>query len=274
MKPQIVFGFLLVSAVVFAAPAAQGRASDVSILTARDPLSRASDGFAIRMDVGAVGTPIGRVLPTLSFTTGLCSQCVHSSGVVTVALEVSQLTDPINGVQVLFRYDPAMLLLSSLTPGDGLGSPWDVAGTVFFDDTAGDVTAAWVLLGGQTVSDATVATATFFVVGQGTTSVDFRPANPPFLTKLTTAVGSGTVLPVEVGSPDIYVGQTAKGDVNGDGLRDAADIQAFVDVLLSPGSATPAELCAADMNGDGTADPDLDGPSFVTCLLTGACGCP
>jgi hypothetical protein len=144
---------------------------------------------------------------------------------------------------------------------------------VFFDDAAGDVTAAWVLFGGQTVSDATVATATFFV-GQGTASVDFRPGNPPFLTKLTTAVGSGTVLPVEVGSPDIHVGQTAKGDVNGDGLRDAADIQAFVDVLLDPGSAPPAALCAADMDGDGTADPDVDLPSFVTCLLTGACGCP
>ncbi len=273
MKPQIVFGFLLVSAVVFAAPAAPGSASDVSIPTVRDQFIQASDGFAIRMDVGATGTPVGRVLPTLSFTTGVCSQCVHSAGVVTVALEVSQLTDPINGVQVLFRYDPAMLSLSSLTPGDGLGSPWDVAGTVFFDDTAGDVTAAWVLLGGQTVSDATVATATF-TVGLGTTSVDFRPANPPFLTKLTTAAANGTVLPVEVGSPDIHVGQTAKGDVNGDGLRDAADIQAFVDVVLSPGSATPAELCAADMDGDGTADPDLDGPSFVTFLLTGACSCP
>ncbi len=65
----------------------------------------------------------------------------------------------------------------------------------------------------------------------------------------------------------------ARGDVNGDGLRNGLDIQGFVDTVLAPGAASPAEFCAADMNGDGVVT-FADVPGFVTCLLTGMCVCP
>ena len=64
----------------------------------------------------------------------------------------------------------------------------------------------------------------------------------------------------------------SKGDMNGDGLRNGADVQRFVTVWLTE-EPTPAELCAADMNCDGARTPD-DVPLFVGCLLTGQCSCP
>jgi len=220
-------------------------------------------------------TPSGRGPdPTLTFRTGTCSQCVHMLGSITVALDVSDLPEAINGVQALFHYDNAVLSFSSMLPGDGVGSPWDMADVIFFEDDAGDVTLAFVLNGGGSALDATVATLDFSLSGQGITQVGFRLPAPPFLTKLTTASGSATILPVEVDSGDVIVGQTSKGDVDGDGLRNGDDVQGFVDVLLNPGDADPAMFCAADMNGDGVIDLGMDGQLFIACLLTGECVCP
>jgi len=56
------------------------------------------------------------------------------------------------------------------------------------------------------------------------------------------------------------------GDVNLDGTVDARDIQAFVRVLLQPGTAMSQELCAADVQTDGAVDmADLE--AFVAVLL-------
>ncbi|MCG8407712.1 MAG: thrombospondin type 3 repeat-containing protein [Phycisphaerales bacterium] len=56
-----------------------------------------------------------------------------------------------------------------------------------------------------------------------------------------------------------------QGDLNGDGIIDAIDIQHFVSVLLN-GSGDPDELCAADVNGD--MSPTLDDVQpFVGKLL-------
>jgi hypothetical protein len=63
-----------------------------------------------------------------------------------------------------------------------------------------------------------------------------------------------------------------KGDMNDDGLHDGADVQRFVNALLTE-EPTPIELCAADMNCDGVRTPD-DVALFVGCLLTGQCSCP
>jgi beta-glucanase (GH16 family) len=62
-----------------------------------------------------------------------------------------------------------------------------------------------------------------------------------------------------------------KGDLDRSGYVDGADINRFVATLLNPSSATTAEICAADMDGDGTVASD-DIPLFVNCLL--GLGCP
>lgn len=81
----------------------------------------------------------------------------------------------------------------------------------------------------------------------------------------------GTVSPMFIGlAPGVA---RSKGDLNGDGLRNGDDIQRFVAVVFTPAIATPAEYCAADMDGNGTVAAADIGP-FVTCLLTGGCVCP
>ena len=62
-----------------------------------------------------------------------------------------------------------------------------------------------------------------------------------------------------------------KGDVNGDGVVNGLDVQAFVEVFLSGG--TPQQICAADMGAptDGVVT-NADLVSFVSCLLgIGSC---
>jgi hypothetical protein len=69
---------------------------------------------------------------------------------------------------------------------------------------------------------------------------------------------------------DAAVGPTTKGDIDESGVVDEADVAALVGVLLSPGTSAPHVLCAADMNGDGTANAGDIGP-FSLCLTTGLC---
>lgn len=57
-----------------------------------------------------------------------------------------------------------------------------------------------------------------------------------------------------------------KGDADGDGVVDAADAAALVNVLL--GLMTPPDPCPTDVNGDGTTD-GRDVPALVLVLLSG-----
>ncbi len=56
------------------------------------------------------------------------------------------------------------------------------------------------------------------------------------------------------------------GDVNTDNEVNGIDLQKFAEVLVSPGSATQAEKCAADVHADGTVDM-VDLTEFVEMLL-------
>lgn len=212
--------------------------------------------------------------PALSLETTSCSECVRAPGSVAVALKVKSLDAPINGVQALFQYDPMVLLLTSVTPGDGQGSPWDVANVVGTQDNAGSAATALVLNGGQTSADSTVAILHFTTQSTGATAVGFRPDSPPFATKLTRASDNGTILPGVINLGGVIVGTRSKGDVNGDGLRNGEDIQPFLQALISPNSVPGDQACAADMNGDGMVLVNPDVALIVECLLTGNCVCP
>lgn len=123
---------------------------------------------------------------------------------VVVTLDVANLTTGINGVQALISYDNSVLSLVDITPTDlGLVAP--AAGWVeaFFTDAAGDITYAVVINGEAMSSNHTVATLTFTAIGEGVTTVAFRPDSPPFLTKLTAATNNATILPAKTNSTSI-----------------------------------------------------------------------
>lgn len=62
-----------------------------------------------------------------------------------------------------------------------------------------------------------------------------------------------------------------KGDTNQDTLVNGADIELFVDTIVSGGEPGTAAYCATDMDGSNTLDIGADMFQFVDCLLTGNC---
>ncbi len=147
----------------------------------------------------AWGNASAWALNDLVLTAG--SSTVVPGDTLLVTLDVANLTAPINGVQVLVRYDPTILSLQGVTPTNlGLTPPAEGWVQVDFSDLAGDVTFAAVVNGGSVAANDTIATFTFAVVGEGTTSVTFRPDTPPFLTKITTAADNQSVVPNKIDS--------------------------------------------------------------------------
>ena len=70
-----------------------------------------------------------------------------------------------------------------------------------------------------------------------------------------------------VGNPDATAPTSGDvGDINGDHLYDARDIEPFLNVLLLPGQATFRELFVSDFNADGTYN-EFDINAFVSKLL-------
>ncbi len=57
-----------------------------------------------------------------------------------------------------------------------------------------------------------------------------------------------------------------RGDCNGDTVVDAADIQAFTDILQNPATKTPTQRCSADLDKDGYVTLN-DLTAFVNVLL-------
>lgn len=57
-----------------------------------------------------------------------------------------------------------------------------------------------------------------------------------------------------------------RGDCNADTVVNAADIQSFTDIVLSPASKTAAQRCSADLDKDGYVTLN-DVPAFVNALL-------
>lgn len=65
----------------------------------------------------------------LTLNVPLSSQSVTVGETVTVTLDVSQLLQPINGIQAFLQFDPAMLQLNTITPNGtagSLGAGWAV----------------------------------------------------------------------------------------------------------------------------------------------------
>lgn len=61
-----------------------------------------------------------------------------------------------------------------------------------------------------------------------------------------------------------------RGDVNGDTVVSNDDVSGFVTVVLDPEAATPAQICAADINQDDVVD-GRDAANFAACVIGGGC---
>ena len=142
---------------------------------------------------------------TLSVDAG--SVCVSSGDTVTVTLDVANLSAAVNGVQVRLNYDTTLMTLVDIVPTDlGLSPP--AAGWVEISqtDTAGDIDWAAVINGGSISIPHTIATLTFTAIADGAADVTYRADSPPFLTKLTRAIDSSTILPNSIDSGGIFIG--------------------------------------------------------------------
>jgi hypothetical protein len=128
---------------------------------------------------------------------------------LTVTLDLTGVVQPVNGLQVLLEYDPALLTLDAISPGDGQGSPWDAAVVLVNQDDDGDVVYALLLAGAETSDDATVATMHFTVRDvAGSTRVAFSAGCAPFETKVTRAADNTSVHPGMLDSGEIHVDVT------------------------------------------------------------------
>jgi hypothetical protein len=129
------------------------------------------------------------------------AQTINPGDTVNVTLDVANLTTGINGVQALIMYDETVLSLLDIVPTNlGLVAPADGWVEVFFSEVGGDVTYAVAINGEAMSSGHTVATLTFVAIGEGVTTVSFRPDSPPFLTKLTAAANNSTIIPTKTGT--------------------------------------------------------------------------
>jgi len=154
--------------------------------------------------MAALGASPARAVDDLTLAVAPGSQTVLPGGTVTVRLDVANLSQAINGVQVLLRYDPARLTLLDIVPTDlGLAPPNAGWVEVFRGDVAGDLTYAASINGGQALIGHTIATLTFRAIGEGVTNITFRADAPPFITKLTIASDNSIVLPNKVNSGSI-----------------------------------------------------------------------
>lgn len=180
------------------------------------------------------------------------------AGPMDVKLNLTGIPAPLNGAQVLLRYDPTRLALQSITPGDSAGSPWDPAMTIAFTDVGGAVTYALALFGGSASVDATVATLHFIVLNPGMATdlirVEFDPpaSCSPIRTKLTTVL-SETRLPTTVDSDFISVGPRLDVSLDVEGLnqpvtRDVTFVLTTCDGLVTETITNPVSF---DANGLG-----------------------
>lgn len=135
----------------------------------------------------------------LSLTVAPGSTTVAPGQVVTVRLDVANLSAAINGVQIRISYDTTKMTLINVAPTASPAVWTEVSQT----DTAGAVDWAAVITGGSTSADHTIANLTFTAIAEGVTTVTFRADADPFYTKLTRESDNGTILPNKTDSGNI-----------------------------------------------------------------------
>lgn len=197
-----------------------------------------------------------RAVDDLSLNVAVGSQSVQPGDIVTVTLDVANLSLPINGVQILINYDNSVLSLIDIVPTDLiLPAPDEGWAEVYRADNAGDIDYAVVINGDSSQADQTVATLTFMVIDETTpdTAVTFRPDADPIFTKLT-ALDNSRILPNLFDSGSIV-------SICDDGL--ACTFDAFVGGICQFTIESAGLLCRAST--------DLCDPAELCDGISGAC---
>jgi hypothetical protein len=252
-------------------------------------------GIAIEMAEKrhAFGFLPGRQLPLFAVMTGLLAATswaendltfaredacwVQPGEAVTVFLNVSNLSESINGVQVVISYNPESLLLSDIVPGDGVGSPWDGAFELFEQTAGEEIMYALAIPAAGTDQDAVVARLEFDGLAGGVVTLELRLAAdslPSFVTKLTGYPHGNPITP-NLGDPlDLVVTDAGYGDADGDGDIDFADFEDFAACMTGPltdelaRDDLPGGLCCV-FEADGDGDIDLDDFAAFQAAFTG-----
>ncbi len=137
-------------------------------------------------------------------TNGVLSVCTGE--VFEVGVYGDGLIDSVNGAQILLEYDPEMLTLDQVHPGDGKGTPWDAALVTADSDVAGAVTYAVLLIGQGTSLAGPVATLQFTAgAAPGDTSVMFRRDCAPQTSSLIRAADNFRISPLRFDGGAIHV---------------------------------------------------------------------
>ncbi len=217
------------------------------------------------------GTPPGGLRP-LGAAGGLHlvrvgDACWFEPGeLVTHAVRVSELPEPVNGAQFLLSVPSDQLEFLGVEPGDGTDSPWNAALEVHEEIADGVLVYALVLPGTATALDAVVAEVTF----RYAPPADPEPATVALVSqqgalaaRLTRAADAQAVTP-QLGPPVLL---TLPGDFQGSGTIDVADWSGLADCLYGPDQSGAEDCCAVDFDRDGDIDlADLQGfqPLFGT----------
>ncbi len=183
---------------------------------------------------------------------------VQAGDAITILLTVSDLRQPVNGVQVFLEFNNELWSFENIIPGDGVGSPWDAAWPLTEVVDGGNITYALGFFASGTDEDAVVARFNFVAQADGVAEVDFRTSE---LNKLTRYPDSVEVLPDLHGPAHIVVAQP--GDGNADGVIDLEDFSSFAACLTGPPESTPEpaypvgppdHCCCFDLDADGDVD--------------------
>jgi hypothetical protein len=184
---------------------------------------------------------------------------VSPGATATVLLTVSDLVEPIGGVQALIGYDSDVLSVVGVLPGDGAGSPWDSAVEVHEAAEGDTLTYALVLLQSGSDQDAVVARIEFLYnpgAAPEPGTVTLLDEAVPLATEITQYPDGFPVIP-QLGLP---VSFGVPGDTDADGDIDLDDYTSFEACLGGPGAGYAAPECC---NVDFDLDTDIDLHDFA-----------
>lgn len=174
--------------------------------------------------------------------------------VFTIQLLVSELPEPINGVQALITYPAEIVAFLGALPGDGQGAPWDVATEVAEYAENGLLTYAVVLTGGSSAANAVVAEMSFrYQPAAIPAAFELRiaPVEMWLFTRLTKGSSGAAVIP----HLDPEIRASSSGDFDLDGVIDLAEFAGEALCLQGPDQATCCpECCRLDLDDDGDVD--------------------
>ncbi len=150
-------------------------------------------------------------------------ECFDVGDVIAVTLDLADLTEPVNGVQVVLLFEPSLLAPLEISPGDGGGSPWDDAMEAAETVEDGEIVYAVVLLASSTIEDGTVATLHFVALAAGAAALGFDESGMPIVHLLTGYPRGNRIHPTTHDSGVFVIEHAGHCDCDADGIDNVED---------------------------------------------------